>query len=166
MNRCNLLGLIAVLLLPVGSHAHRMPEGLTTLSYNSDTGNTEIIHRLHVHDAELGLAENLQNPQFTLGTLEAQARLALYVEQRFRILNKATGEPLTLTLVGAELQGDYAIVFQEFPGSLPYWIAMRNDILRDIFPDQVNKVNVTIGSQLRTLMFSGKDVWKDLQMQP
>ncbi len=143
-----------------------MPEGLTTLSYNSATGTTEIIHRLHVHDAELGLAEKLQNPQFTLGTLEAQARLALYVEQQFQILNKATGKPLALTLVGAELQGDYALVFQEFTGSLPYWISVRNDILRDVFPDQVNKVNVSTGSQLRTLMFGGEDEWKDLQMRP
>lgn len=143
-----------------------MPEGLTTISYNPKTDRTEIVHRLHVHDAETGLAEILQNAQFTLGTLESQARFALYVEQRFAIRDKASGTELPLVLVGAELEGDQVLVFQETAGALPFWVAIRNDVLREVYPDQVNKVNVALDAGVRTLIFAGEDEWKDLQLQP
>lgn len=143
-----------------------MPEGLTTISYNPTTDSTEVVHHLHVHDAETGLAEILQNAQFTLGTLESQARFALYVEQRFKIRDKASGTAQALTLVGAKIEGDQVLVFQEIAGRLPFRVAMRNDVLREVYPDQVNKVNVVVDTAVRTLVFSGEDEWKDLQLQP
>jgi len=143
-----------------------MPEGLTTIRYNRTTDSTEIVHRLHVHDAATGLAEILQDPQFTLGTLEAQARFALYVEQQFTIRDQATDVALTLVLVGADLEGDQVLVFQETSGALPFWLSVRNDVLRDVYPDQVNKVNVMLDTGVRTLVFAGDDEWKDLQLKP
>jgi hypothetical protein len=166
VNRTALPGLIALLLSSAVSQAHRLPEGLTTVSYNPTTASTEIVHRLHVHDAETGLAEIMQNAQFTLGTLESQARFALYVEQRFTIRDNASGTALTLVLVGAELEGDQVLVFQEVAGALPFRVAMRNDILREVYPDQVNKVNVVLDTGVRTLIFSGEDEWKDLHLLP
>lgn len=144
--------------------AHRVPEGLTTISYNPNTGMTDIVHRLHVHDAELGLAEIMQDAQLTLDSLEMQARFALYVERQFQLVDKASNKTLDLILVGAELEGDYILVYQESAQALPFWLSVRNDVLREVFPDQVNKVNISIGSGLRTLMFSGTDEWKELQL--
>jgi hypothetical protein len=146
------------------SQAHRLPEGVTTISSGGSGETVDIVHRLHVHDAELGLAELLQNPQLTLDTLEMQARFALYVEQQFKMLDKATGKPLTLVLVGAELEGDYILVYQQVEEPLPIWLSVRNGVLRDVFPDQINKVNFAMDAGLRTLMFAGGDEWKDLQL--
>jgi hypothetical protein len=156
---------LAVLLLTASQcFAHRMPEGLTTIGLNPNTGRIDIVHRLHIHDAELGLAEIMQDAQLTLESLEMQARFALYVEQQFQLVDKASNKPLPLILVGAELQGDYVLVYQESMQALPFWLAVRQDVLREVFPDQVNKVNVSLASGIRTLMFAGEDEWKELQL--
>jgi hypothetical protein len=154
------------LALMVGAlaHAHRMPEGLTTITPNANTGRVDIVHRLHVHDAELALAEVLQDAHLDLTLLEMQARFALYVEQKFKLANQSSKESLELLLIGAELEGDYVIVYQESLNALPFWLAVRNDVLRDVFPDQVNKVNILSDLGVRTLMFSGDDKWKELQL--
>jgi len=142
--------------------AHRLPGSLTSISVNQSTGVVEIVHRLHYHDAETGLAQLLGMPGFSLNTVEGRARLALYVEERFAVADQSSGEPdqlLQLNLVGAEADGEFMLVYQEYNGQLPGRLAIRNDILRDIFPAQVNQVNLSIGQHVKSLTFSGKDRW-------
>jgi hypothetical protein len=143
--------------------AHRVPESLTTIRANSTTGNIEIVHRLHAHDAEVALSEALQRPRISLDTLEAQAELALYVEQHFQLAEAQTHAPIELRLLGATLEGSYILVFQETAArALPAALAVRNDILRGTFPDQVNRVNLLLGSQMRTLVFKGDQMWQEV----
>jgi hypothetical protein len=67
-----------------------------------------------------------------------------------------------LKLIGAELDNDEILVFQEAKAPLPSALSMRHDALREIIPEQVNTVNILLGSQTRTLVFAKKDTWKDL----
>jgi hypothetical protein len=153
--------LVAVCCLTAASApAHRAKTGLTTIEQNPRSGRVEIVHSLHWHDAELGLGGVGGNPQISLMTVEARARLALYVEERFAIADAKTASPLTLELVGAELSGDYVLVYQELAEALPDAIAVRHDVLRDVFPEQVNQVNLFLGDDVRTLVFAGDDGWK------
>jgi hypothetical protein len=158
---------ILLVCLPLVVMAHRVPESLTTIRENTTTGNVEIVHRLHAHDAEIALSEALQQPRISLGELEAQAKLALYVEQRFQLADATTHAPIRLTLLGAALEGDYVLVFQETAiETLPSVLAVRNDVLRDAFTDQINRVNLFLGARLRTLIFQGEDAWKDATPAP
>ena len=139
-----------------------MPGSLSTIKTNPSTGSIEIIHRLHNHDAELGVTTVLNDRSITLDTLVGRAQLALYVEERFLIAEFAdgvVGAPLKLDLVGAELDGEFVLVYQELEGDLPDIIAVRNDILRDVLPAQVNHVNIAVGGEVRTLTFQGDDEW-------
>ena len=108
------------------------------------------------------MAELLGEPQFSLQSLEAQARLALYVEERFELADTATGETLELSLVGAKLEGDNALVFQESGAALPSRLSIRHDVLRDVIAAQVNRVNVFIDEALYSLLFQRDDGWKEL----
>ncbi len=155
--------IFALLFATAPFFAHRKPEALTTIEHNANTGTIEIVHRLHAHDAEQALAKVLHKPQLTLDSIEARAQLALYVEKRFQIVDQASKEPVTLTLIGAEHDGEYALVFQETESPLPNTIALRHDVLRDVFPNQVNTVNLSLNSKIRTLIFTEKDKWKTLQ---
>lgn len=152
---------VLLLCLPLVALAHRVPESLTTVRENPTTGNIEIVHRLHAHDAEIALSKALRQPRISVGELEAQAELALYVEQRFQLADAATQAPIGLTLLGAILDGDYILVLQETAvRSMPPTLTVRNDVLRDAFPDQVNRVNLFLGGRLQTLIFLGEDEWK------
>jgi hypothetical protein len=154
--------MVAVALMAATASAHRMPGSLSTIKQNPSTGRTEIIHRLHNHDAEFGIIAVLKDNTISLDTLIGRAHLSLYVEERFLIStveDGAAGEPLEIELIGAELDGEFVLIYQELAGELPDEVAVRNDILRDVLPEQVNHVNIAVGDAVRTLSFSGDDEW-------
>lgn len=91
----------------------------------------EIVHRLHLADA---IAVNRH-----MGGLEAieelasLARVALYVEQRFTIHHNDASE--ALATVGAEIEDDFMLVYQEWSTPLPErFPAIDNRVLLDIEP--------------------------------
>jgi hypothetical protein len=144
------------------SSADHKPGSLSTIKTGRESGSVEIIHRLHNHDAELGVIAALHDNSVTLDKLIGRAQLALYVEERFIVASVSetgVGAPLDLELIGAELDGEFILVYQEFNGELPSQIAVRDDILRDVFPDQVNQVNIATGGDVHSLVFSGDDNW-------
>jgi hypothetical protein len=148
--------------------AHRMPGSLSTIKTNASTGIIEIIHRLHIHDAELGMVVLTGERQLTLDQLSGRARLALYVEEQFIIapvVDGKIGPRLPLELIGAELDGDFVLVYQQYAGKLPAEIAVSDTILSDVFPGQINHVNVATGDEIRSLTFSDGDGWLTLQLE-
>ena len=153
---------VAALALAASVAAHRMPGSLSTVKLNPSTGTTEIIHRLHNHDAEFGVIASMNDRTISLDTLIGRAHLSLYVEERFLLAtveDGVVGAPLDIELIGAELDGEFVLVYQELRGELPAMIAVRNDILRDALPEQVNHVNISVGNDVRTLRFEGDDEW-------
>ena len=167
--RRRLVGVVAVLLAGFwpAADAHRMPGSLSTIKPAASGGHMEIIHRLHTSDAEEGLAAVLNDRTFTLGGLASRARLALYVEEKFVVAAAADGQigaPLPLELVGAELDGEFVLVYQELESSLPAEIAVRDDILRDVFPGQVNLLNIAVDGRVRSLTFAGDDEWLTVKL--
>ena len=150
------------------SLAHRMPGSISTVKRSASGDTIEIIHRLHTHDAEMGIAVTTGKRNVSLETLVDRAQLALYVEAQFSIAefrDRKIGTKLALELVGAELDGEFVLVYQEFAGDLPAGIAIRDDILRDVFPGQVNHVNVAIGGEVRSVTFSGDDEWQTITLE-
>lgn len=149
---------VALAVLPCSLEAHRAPGSLSTIEFNPRTNATEIVHRLHSHDAELGIGTMLELPGLSVLTIEGRAWIALYVEEHFRI--ESEEGPLPLTMVGAEIAADYVLVYQEFDGRLPDVIRVRDDILRDAFPEQINQVNIDTGDAVRSLIFANDDEWR------
>jgi len=154
---CRIMAAIAVLGISSSSFAHRTPGSLTTIRWNEASGRTEIVHRLHTHDAELGVGSSLDIPDLSVEEIEGRAHIALYVEEHFQI--KSNGVEFQLELVGAELSGNYILVYQESPGRLAQNILIRDDILREAFPAQLNQVNIEDGDTVHSLVFTQDDGW-------
>lgn len=142
--------------LTVSAFAHREPGILTTIEWNNSIERTEIIHRIHTHDAELGVAMVDNLPLLSVGNTEGMARIALYVENHFSILSEESS--LDIELVGAELIGDYIFVYQEWRDPLSTNIFIKNEILREIYPLQINQVNIISEGNIRTLTFTEKEI--------
>ena len=154
---------IAALGLALTASAHREPGSLTSIEWNEASGKTEIVHRLHSHDAELGIGAALDRPDLSALDLAGRAYIALYVEERFHIAGD-DGE-LPLTLIGAELEGDHVLIYQEYAGQLPRNLRIRDDILRDAYPAQVNQVNIEDGNTTHSLLFADDDEWHSYELQ-
>ena len=137
--------------------AHRTPGSLTTVEWNETTGRTEVIHRLHTHDAELGVGASLGLPGLSVEEIEGRAHIALYVESHFHI--KGVDTELNFELVGAEISGNDILVYQELPGRLPQSVLIWDDILMEAFPAQLNQVNIQDGESVNNLVFKKGDGW-------
>lgn len=135
--------LFAAVLLAAGAaaHAHNYHLGMADIGFNPNTGNTEVVHTYTAHDVEALLA-NLYQRNFDLGMEEDQAALRRYIEQRF-VLQRADGARLPLQWVGVQADAKNIIIYQELEQTaLPPGALLRNEVLIDFLPSQVNTVNV------------------------
>jgi hypothetical protein len=157
--RTVIFSIVAVMLMGSVSSvmAHRAPGSLTTIKWNEESGRTEVIHRLHTHDAELGVGELGDIPDLSVMDVEGRAHIALYVEKHFHI--KSSEKALPLELIGAELSGDYILIYQELPDRLPQSILVHDSILLETFPAQINQVNIEDGDSVHSLLFATGTGW-------
>ncbi|KQV86721.1 hypothetical protein ASD15_29285 [Massilia sp. Root351] len=138
---------------PAAAHNYHM--GITDISYNANTGSTEIVHTYTAHDVEALLA-NLYQRQFDLGQPEDQAVLRRYIERQFSIT--AGGKRLPLQWIGVQADAANVTIYQELPQTvLPPGAVLRHLVLSDFIPGQLNTVNVAAapsGPAARSLTFS------------
>lgn len=149
------LPLILFLLLTAADQvqAHRQHINWTTITWNATSQQLEIEHQLHEHDAQLLLSDLQQERPNLLRTAD-RARVALYVAERFS-LTLAGQDSSSLELVGAELNGNMLFIYQSLSlTEIPETIIISARILMDLYPDQINKVNINITQAIQTLTFN------------
>jgi hypothetical protein len=150
-----LLAVVAATMLAtasMGAAAHNFHMGIADISYNQRTGSTEIVHSYTGHDLA-ALLTNFYGRQFDLGHPDSEAPLRRYVEKQFAITGK-DGKALPLRWVGAKVDADTVLIFQEIPGvKLEKGSRIHNALLIDFLPSQRNTVNVETDGSIKTLFF-------------
>ena len=122
--------------------AHRTHVSLTRVTPNPRSGRWEIIHAVHYHDALKLLAARGVSDDTQPASVAGRARVALEVERSF-LWRAGDGSSLQLFTVGAELEGDNVLVYQELqPPPKPTKIRVESNFLHDVFDDQVNNVSL------------------------
>ncbi len=157
LKRTFLYILYSLLLIPLGTQAHREKTVLTTITCNERTELLEIVHRTFAHDVEHTLGNHLQ-AQGGLDNLEAQARISIELSNSFMLWD-SKGKKIPLTLVGGELEAEYFFIYQEAPCSaLTEITSVRHEMLRNYWPDMTNYLNVYFapdaGTLTRSLIFA------------
>ena len=145
---------MALLLLSANAFSHQQKAAITTVLFNPRTENIEVMHRFNLHDAEHAVRSLFDKTADILDDSLTQAEFANYVVERFALLN-AQGQSLPLKLVGYETEGKHFWVYQETttPPALE-GLSIQHDVLRDLWPAQVNTLNVEGKGQVKTLTFS------------
>jgi hypothetical protein len=144
------------LLLAPPALAHRAQTVLTTVMWNANASTLDVTHRMHAHDAELCLAQKNGGAPADITVLRSQAELMIYIEGTFGLIDG--GKALALTPLGSELQGEAVLLYQECKlAEPPRNLSVDHRILRDVFDNQTNLVNVRLAQRTRTLLFSGGD---------
>jgi hypothetical protein len=154
-------GLLGALLFAAFSlSAHQQKTAISTVLFNPRTNNIEIMHRFRVHDAEHAVKEILGKDADIIDSKKTQQQFGDYVNQRFNLFDNDE-QPLPLKMVGVELDGKFFWVYQETtqltqsnrPNQLDN-MTIRHDALRDLWPEQVNTINIEGKGKLQTLTFS------------
>lgn len=146
----------ALIFMSAAAFAHRFHAGITDISMNPRSGNTEIVHTFMAHDVE-ALLENLYQRQFDLSDPDDVQVFKKYFEKQFYILNPKQ-EKLDIKWVGLRVDPNSVFVFQEIekqaltPDSI-----IHQAVLTDFLADQVNTVNFNAlqadGKNVLTLTF-------------
>lgn len=137
----------------VGASAHQQKESVTEVLFNSRTENIEVAHRFVLHDAEHVAQTKLGLNRDLIGSPETRAAFADYVAQRFGLAGP-DGTPLPLTLLGSEIKDGYLWVYQETPLVDVAALQLRHDALRDVWPEQINRVNLKKGGIVKSVVFT------------
>ncbi|MFT5521867.1 MAG: hypothetical protein ACI9IA_002473 [Enterobacterales bacterium] len=168
---------IAFFLMSSQLLAHQKKEAITRVIFNERLNNIEIIHRFSIHDAEHAAKMLFGKSTDLIDSPDSQEQFANYVLENFSI-SKNAETPITLTSVGFEIDARYIWIYQE--------TALQSDIesllithnaLRDVWPDQVNLLNVErtlkdslkgkgVGKkEVRSLVFKGSLAPKTLTLK-
>ena len=149
---------VLTVLPPHSADAHRLRAAMTTVLFNDRTERIEVMHRFYLHDADQLAAEIASQADGRGANLmddpEDRQRFGIYVHERFNLYT-AEGQRLSLTLRGTEVDGDFLWVYQalRYPSPQLGHLVISHDALRDLWPDQVNTVNVERDGRVQTLIF-------------
>lgn len=146
----------ALMLLSAAAFGHRFHAGITDISMNSRSGNTEIVHTFMAHDVE-ALLENLYQRQFDLSDPDDVQVFKKYFEKQFYILNPKQ-EKLDIKWLGLRVDPNNVFVFQEIEKqALAPESIIHQAVLTDFLVDQVNTLNINAeqsnGKSVQTLTF-------------
>jgi len=155
---CGLLPVLlasAALLYAGIAGAHQQKESITRILFNPRTGNIEVMHRFDLHDAEHAVKQIFDTDADILASNETRDRFAAYVHARFALRDQ-DGVDLPLAPVGHEIEGRFLWVYAEtpIPDKLTA-LTLTHDALRDLWPDQVNLVNVDRDGETTSALFAG-----------
>jgi hypothetical protein len=131
-------------LTPSLSLAHRAHVTLTRVSANTRTRRWEWSHSIHFHDAAVALRRLAPGKGLQPVDAVGQARLMLEIERRF-VWTTPSGARLQPQAVGAELQGDGLVLYQdcEAPNATgSYSVECR--LLHDVFESQTNTLSIEL----------------------
>lgn len=147
--------LLLLCLLTTLAWAHQNREAITQLLFNQRTGNIEVMHRFLVHDVEHAVKELRGATADILASKQDREFFSAYVHQRFGIIDQQ-GRQLPLSPLGHEIEGRFLWVYAEtpIPGNITA-LTLRHDALRDIWPRQVNLVNIERNGDVQSATFAG-----------
>ena len=149
-------GVILLVLAAGAASAHRYHATFTTVNHNVRTGSIEVIHKIFSHDVELVLSQQMGRT-VSLDSDGIEDILRAYLVSRFALYDKE-GIEITLEWVGAEMDVNNIWVYLERPGADGLaGLSVRDDLMTDLYADQVNTVNLEQGGELNTLTFQRED---------
>jgi len=121
------------------AEAHRSHVTLTRVAINPRRGTLELVHAIHYHDAQRLLAVLGVNDNVAPTSVEGRARVAFEIEKGFR-WSMPRGRVATPLTVGAELEGDNLLVYQELDAPSPCRWIVESSFMHDVFESQTNRI--------------------------
>ncbi|MEW6993300.1 DUF6702 family protein [Colwelliaceae bacterium MEBiC 14330] len=139
--------------------AHQQKSAETTVLFNQRTGQLEVSHRFYIHDTEHAVQSLFDKNADIINSEKTQRQFANYVARQFH-LRSLSDKTLPISSLGFEVEGKFFWVYQEteIPAKLS-GVKIFNGVLRELWPTQINMVNIEGKGEVRTLYFSENEDW-------
>lgn len=154
-----IIQLVLLILWANVSFAHQQKSAETTILISKDAKTLEVSHRFYLHDTEHAVQTLFDKKADILNSDKTQQQFANYVTKQFLVRN-FDDKPLALSAVGYETEGKFFWVYQEavIPEGM-LGLKLYNGSLRDLWPTQINMVNIEGKDKVRTLYFDDSKGW-------
>lgn len=163
------VGAIAAALLAVGAasarfaEAHPLHTTLSEISYDPVGRAVRMSLRVFVDDFSSAVLHGRAATPGAAIVVPPDTAMVRYLASRFALLDR-TGRVITLRWCGTRRSGDLLFICLRAPAArAPGRPQVRNSILTEIFPDQVNIVQATLGGARQTVLFTPGDGAKTLR---
>ena len=148
------------------AHAHQQKAAESTVLFNKRSGHLEIMHRFYMHDTEHAVQVLFDKHADIINSKKTQQQFADYVAKQF-FVRKLDDSTLSLKNVGYEVEGKFFWVYQEATLSTELTgLKLYNGALRDLWPTQINMVNIEGKGKVRTLNFRDNEDWLTVKFEP
>jgi len=159
----NLAVLLISLLASVVIMAHQQKEAYSNILFNQRTGMLEISHRFYLHDAEHALQLVTGQSADLIADESSQQRFSDYLLSHFAL--KAEDQLLELAVVGFEVEGKYFWLYQEVAKpDLIDSVTVRMSALQEVWPAQINHINVDAGQGVSSARIGVDDGFKKIDL--
>ena len=169
MKRAVLSSLLAVALAalaPPSALAHKFHASLAEVEYVPSTHVVEISIRVFPDDLEEALAKRTRKKVRLDATPDVDQLAEEYVRSAFVLSDPSKGV-LDLHWVGMETKADSAWIYVQATSDAGLeGVRLHDRVFFDLFPDQVNTVNVKQGSAEATLVFKTGDAEQTIELPP
>lgn len=136
------------------SMAHQQKHSITNVLFNDRTEMVEVSHKFSLHDAEHAIKKIFKREQLAVVDDVVLKTFAQYVIDRFK-LSLNGGEVVKLKQLGHESDGVYLWIYQEHPyKEIPEKLTIEFDALMEIWPKQLNLINVEYNSNTQSMELS------------
>jgi hypothetical protein len=151
--------LMALMVVSNGVFGHQQKAAETTVLFNKNTNKLEVMHRFYLHDTEHAVQSLFDKNADILNSDQTHQQFAKYVAEQF-MLSTLNNTKLPLANIGSEIDGKFFWVYQEtaLPKELT-GLKLFNGSLRELWPTQINMVNIEGAGKIRTLYFSDNQTW-------
>lgn len=134
---------------------HDFHTSLTQMHFDAKTQTVEVSVRLFTDDLETALTrENGGKKVRFEGADKPDQLLEKYIRKHFAVADSQR-RPRAYTYLGYEQEADAQWIYLEMPAPTEPFknIVIKQDILMDLFSDQVNLVNIQYHQQKKTVVF-------------
>lgn len=154
-----ILSAFLVMVASASAFAHQQKAAETTVLFNKNSNKLEVMHRFYLHDTEHAVQKLFDKNADILDSEATQSQFANYVAKQF-LVHTLSDEKLPLSSVGYEVEGKFFWVYQEtdIPEKLN-GVKLFNGSLRELWPTQINMVNIEGKGKVRTLYFRDNNDW-------
>lgn len=143
------------------SFSHQQKIAVTRILFNENSGNIEVMHRFFIHDAEHAASVVFGESQNLIESAISRELFSSYVVNRFAVIaedEQGASSELELKYVGEEIDGQFLWVYQEVTqDSKIKALSVVHLVLRDVWFDQNNLVNVEKDGEVYSVAFTGSE---------
>lgn len=155
---------VCLLLLSLSGNrpAHDFHASVTQMQYNAKEKTFEISIRMFTNDLEKALSQDSNTEVRLSPGAKSDAIIERYVSSRFAYVT-AQKQSKATKYVGHEVEADANWIYLEMPFAEPFRGGLlKQNVLMEVFDDQVNMVNVHYQGQKKTIVFRKNQPVQDI----